>query len=225
MDTKGEYEKRSLMKFGKCGVIGAVALLLLLPVVAWSGGVVTNCTETDLRAAMAGGGVVTFACDGTIFLANTITNASDTTLNGSGRQVTISGNNSVRVFYINTNLNFTVVNLTIANGTSLGGSAILNLGATVNLTGVTFRSNTATVGVSNACPVYGGAIWNEAGQVNLRSCAFVGNGAIGGDGPVSGTGNPALGGAIDNSGTVTMDLCTLTGNSANGGEGGGGSFF
>ena len=87
--------------------------------------------------------MVTFACDGTILLANTITNVSDTRLDGSGHQVTISGNRAVRVFYVNTNVNFTVVNLTIADGNSLGGSAILNLGGTVNLTGVTFRSNTA----------------------------------------------------------------------------------
>ena len=90
---------------------------------------------------MAGGGTVTFACDGTITLASTITNVNDTMLDGSGHQVTISGNGAVRVFYVNTNVNFTVVNLTIADGTSVGGSAILNLGGTVNLTGVAL-SNT-----------------------------------------------------------------------------------
>jgi hypothetical protein len=42
------------------------AAILLIPWVGWAGGVVTNCTEADVRAAMAGGGVVTFACDGTI---------------------------------------------------------------------------------------------------------------------------------------------------------------
>src|ERR1035441_9158796 len=66
MNTKCGYEHQWLTKLSKCGVGGAVALLLLLPVAAWAGGVVTNCTEADLRAAMAGGGVGTFACDGTI---------------------------------------------------------------------------------------------------------------------------------------------------------------
>ena len=78
-------------------------------------------------------------------LANTITNEGDTTLDGSGHQVSISGNKAVRVFQVNTNVSFTVVDLTIAEGTSVGGSAILNLGGSVNLTGVSFRSNTATI--------------------------------------------------------------------------------
>src|SRR5664279_3083729 len=97
MNTKLEYEHWSLVKVNKRRVGGAVALLLLLPLAAWAGGVVTNCTEADLRAAMAGGGAVTFACDGRILLANTITNVIDTTLDASGRQVTISGNHAVRV--------------------------------------------------------------------------------------------------------------------------------
>src|ERR1035441_1582501 len=123
MNTKCRCGHQWLTKLSKRGVRGAVALLLLLPVTAWADGVVTNCTEAALRAAMAGGEVVTFACDGTIFLANTITNvASGTQLDGSGRQVTITGGNGVRMFYINTNVNFTVVNLTIAGASSLGRS-------------------------------------------------------------------------------------------------------
>ena len=104
------------MKFSRLWVGGAAALLLLLPVAAWAEGVVTNCTEAALRAAMAGGGTVTFACDGTISLANTITNVSDTSARWRGHQVTISGNKAVRVFYVNTNVSFTAVNLTIADG-------------------------------------------------------------------------------------------------------------
>ena len=56
MNTKHEYEDRSLAKFHKCKVRRAVALLLLLPVAAWAGGVVSSCTEASLRSAMAGGG-------------------------------------------------------------------------------------------------------------------------------------------------------------------------
>ena len=89
MNTKRGYEQQWLTKLSKHGVEGAVALLLLLPLAAWAGGVVTNCTETALRAAMSVGGTVTFACDSTITLANTITNAADTTLDASGHQVTM----------------------------------------------------------------------------------------------------------------------------------------
>jgi len=227
------------------------ALLQVFP----PGIVVTN-SEADLRAVMALGGTVTFAFDGTILLANTITNVSDTRLDGSGHQVTISGNNAVRVFAVNTNVNFSVLNLTIAGARSQGGSAILNLGGTVNLTGVTFRSNAAafdggpepqgraaifnrggTVNATNcsfagnaawdssmgALPVYGGAIRNESGQVDLQSCAFVTNqvfGRAGSLGQYLAVPSLGFGGAIHNSGTLTLDLCTFTGNSASGGDGG-----
>src|SRR5450631_4365134 len=63
--------------------------------IARAGGTVTSCTESSLRAAMAGGGTVTLACDGTITLANTITFALDTVLDASGHQVCIGGGNAV----------------------------------------------------------------------------------------------------------------------------------
>ena len=222
MNTKCGYEHQWLTKLSKHGARGAVALLLLLPVAAWADGVVTNCTEAALRAAMAGGEVVTFACDGTIFLANTITNvASGTQLDGSGRQVTITGGNGVRVFYINTNVNFTVVNLTIAGASSLGGSAILNLGGTVNLAGVTFRSNTATPNGSldQLIPqASGGAIFNRGGTVNASNCSFVGNTA---QLPVAYSfvfHEQVYGGAIRNeSGQVDLRSCAFVGNRASGG--------
>lgn len=223
-------------------------------------------SEAALRAAMASGQTVRFACDGTIILTSTITNNVNTTLDASGHQITISGGNAVRAFYINTNLNFRVVNLTIANGASLAGSAILNLGGTVELFGVTFRSNSAIAttsfdqlvpqgsggailswnGVVSAqgCSfvgnlarspgaatcwfheeVYGGAIRSQGGQLDLRSCVFSGNLASGGSGsdinvcPGGLPGDPALGGAIHNSGTANLDLCVFNGNSAKGGGG------
>ena len=221
MNTKGRNESRPLRKPSELQVRGAVALLLLLSPAAWAGGVVTNCTEADLRAAMAGGGVVTFACDGTILLANTITNLSDTRLEGSGHQVTISGNQAVRVFYVTTNVSLTVVNITIANGTSLGGSAILNLGGAVSLTGVTFRSNTATlwVGDDDLSPkASGGAIFNRGGTVNATNCSFAGNTA-----QTPTRIDPWLaqvcGGAIRNeAGRVDLHSCAFVGNRASGGD-------
>src|SRR5260370_24251243 len=53
---------------------------------------VTECDQAHLESALAGGGTVTFACDGTITLSNTITIAADTVLDATGRAVTISGN-------------------------------------------------------------------------------------------------------------------------------------
>jgi hypothetical protein len=197
-------------------VNSAPALLQVFP----SGIVVTN-SEADLRAVMALGGTVTFAFDGTIILANTITNVSDTKLDGSGHQVTISGNN-VRVFYVNTNVNFTVVNLTIADAKSQGGSAILNLGGTVNLTGVTFRSNTAiNINVPNdglITQASGGAILNRGGTVAASNCSFVGNAAQSFARDIMAA--EAWGGAIRNeAGQVDLRSCTFVSNQASGAAG------
>jgi hypothetical protein len=192
-------------------VTSAPALLQVSP----RGIVVTN-SETALRAVMAPGGTVTFACDGTITLASTLNITNDTTLDGGGRQVTISGNSAVRVFSIATNVHLTVVNLTIADGTSLGGSAILNLGGTANLNGVTFRSNTAIINYSSDAlsPKGGGAIFNRGGTVNATNCSFARNAAYIPDGSVTG-GDLVCGGAIRNeAGLLALRSCTLVGNQA-----------
>ena len=125
-------------------VTAATALLLVLPIGAQASGVVTNCTEGALRAAMAGGGTVTFACDGTITLASTITNTQDTVLEASGRQVTLSGDSAVRVFWVGAGATLTLVNLTIANGGGDSGAGILNSGGNVNATNCAFLGNTAS---------------------------------------------------------------------------------
>ena len=62
-NTIGRYKSRALIKLNKRSASCAIALVLILPVAAWAKGVVTNCTEAALRAAMAGGGMVGFACD------------------------------------------------------------------------------------------------------------------------------------------------------------------
>ena len=98
-----------------------VAILVLLALVlpassAHAGGIVTVCDEAHLLAALAGGGMVTFTCSGTITLTSTITIAADTTIDGSGQTVTISGNNAVRVFWVNSGVALTLNELTVANG-------------------------------------------------------------------------------------------------------------
>ena len=246
MNPKAEYKNKSMIKLSIHGVRKAVALLALLPVAAWARGVVTNCTESALRAAIAGGGVVTFVCDGTIALASTLTNATDLVVDGTGHQVTISGGNAVRVFWVSTNTTLSLVKLTIANGASSGGTGILNAGGagilnsggTVNATNCTFSDNTATnqsAGYGGyAAITCGGAIFNGSGLLQLLACNFAGNQACGVE--VSGYGGASgAGGAIYNQGgTVLLDLCTFTGNGASGapatyppigGSGSGGAIF
>ena len=103
--------------------LAGVFALWLLPLAAWGGGVVTNCSEANLRAASLGGGTVTFAGDGTITLARTMTNDHELTLDGSGHQIVISGGGRVRIFLVRSNTT-TLLKLTLANGLSRLGSAI-----------------------------------------------------------------------------------------------------
>ena len=104
----------------------AVAIGLLAfaarPAAVFAGGVVGtgtsgSCTEAALKAAVAGGGTVTFNCgsSATITLTNDVVVAKDTVIDGGGR-ITISGNNVTRVFQTNNYVKFTVQNLTIVNG-------------------------------------------------------------------------------------------------------------
>ena len=177
---------------------------------------VTNCTEANLRAAMAGCGMVSFASDGTITLTSTITNSVNTILDATGHQITISGGNRARVFVVGTNATLTLNHLTIANGGGDGdggnGGALLNMG-TVNATDCTFRNNTPYT--QAAC--YGGAIYNDVGgTMSLDSCRFTNNSAIGSSSGAFLAGDGA-GGAIFNNGALVVRQSDFAGNKANGG--------
>jgi hypothetical protein len=208
------------------------ALCLLTQAPVWAAGTVTSCSETSLRNAMAGGGTVTFACDGTITLANTISNpppsrfpsfkTNNVVLDGTGHQITISGGNNVRVFYVGTNNTLGLVNLTLANGLSTnGGGAICVQTGTVCATNCTFMGNTAMPGTNFASQLLndaqGGAIRNEGGYVNLQNCLFTSNSAVPVLIGIFSYGNGA-GGAIFNTGSLIMDSCQFVQNWAAGGD-------
>jgi hypothetical protein len=201
---------------------------ILLVESAMAGGTVTSCTEASLRAAMAGGGTVTFACDGTITLAGTISISLDTAIDGSGHQITISGGNAVRVFYLATNVNFTVVNLTIANGQSTEGAGVFNAGGELAFTGATFLSNIATNGAlpgTNAASC-GGAICNRGGSVVASHCVFIGNRAFGSSsdsfyssGFFGVAGGDGCGAAVYSAGQLGVEGSTFVDNLVQGGVG------
>jgi hypothetical protein len=170
---------------------------------------VTQCDQAHLEGALAGGGTVTFACDGTITLSNTITIAADTVLDATGRAVTISGNGAVRVFQVNTGVMLTLLHLTLADGLAQGATNV-SAGAT---------------GGTGA----GGAIYNNGGVARAVDCAFLRNRARGGDGgpggnfmPIApGAGGAARGGAIYNAnGQVVANNCVFMANLALGGAAG-----
>jgi len=210
-----EPDKKNEVRFSPPTVAFAAALLFS-PFVGWAGGVVTNCTESDLRNAMAGGGTVTFACDGTITLANTITNESDTVLDASGHQVSISGGNAVRALFVNTNTALTLVNLTMANGRSDKGGAIFDEGF-LNAINCLFSDNVVSNGDFHGnLPMIssGGAIYN-AGTAVVSGCTFLHNQAMGvtypGPAPEGGQGR---GGAICNIGVLRVDGSLFVSNEA-----------
>ena len=107
-------------------VLCAAVFVAGAPFSAWAAGVVgtgtpDSCTDAALNAALAGGGLVTFDCgpDPVSIDISTGTGTkiieTPTTIDGGGH-ITISGGHTVRVFSVNNGINFTVENLTIADG-------------------------------------------------------------------------------------------------------------
>ena len=192
-----------------------------------AGGTVTDCSETNLDAALSGGGTVTFACDGTITITTTKSISADTILDATGHLVSINGNSIVRLFTVNPAVNFSVYNLTLANGGSTNGGAIYNSGTLV-VSNSMFSGNS----VSNSTSGSGGAIYNNRGTVTVINSSFSNNSCRGGDGangagpaPVGNgqAGSAGAGGGIyNNAGSVNVTNCTFSGNSATGGRGGNG---
>jgi hypothetical protein len=182
--------------------IAALVLLAvgLLPAPAHAGGVVTVCDEAHLLAALAGGGTVTFACSGVITLTAEIVIARDTTIDGSGQEVTISGDDAVRVFHIAERVTVSLNALTVADGSSLAypGGGIYNLGA-LTVSNSTFSGNSALHS--------GGGIYNGPGAVlAVSNSTFSGNSA-------------QQGGGIGNNGTLTVSDSLFSGNHAEHGGG------
>lgn len=129
---------------------------------------------------------------------------------GAGR-LTVSGNDTSRVFRIGSGVEVTIDDLTVSHGRAVGpGGGILNGG---NLTLVRANvSDNLVVGVPGAIPVtvvdaFGGGIFNT-GILTVDESSFVHNRAIGADGTSSTIGSSALGGAIMSNGTVIAPAIT-----------------
>jgi hypothetical protein len=195
-------------------------------------GVVTNASQADLQTAMAGGGTVNLAFNGTITLTNTITVATSTALIASNQSVTISGNNAVQLFVVPQSVTFVLSNLVLANGLAVGaGGAISNTG-TVQITGCLFTNNGAegqAAGVNAGPPIefpgQGGAIFN-AGLLVMHNALFVSNWAEGGTSVTAEVGqdqvtadSPGQGGAIFNAGALFVTNVSFLSNRAEGGSG------
>jgi len=169
-------------------VIGIVLLWTATPVQA--AGVVGNgtpasCTEAALRAAIAGGGRVTFNCGSqpvTITLSDQLEVRRDTEIDGGGPQqggrVTLSGGRQTRIIWLY-DAKLTIRNLTLSDGWSVEGGAIRSAGlnAQVFVYNSIFRNNDSTAGTDEEG---GGAISMHFGRLHIEDSLFENNRGING---------------------------------------------
>jgi len=216
-----------LRLFFLAGLLVSMLVASSAPGVQAASFLVTNTTDSgtgSLRQAIldanaaTGADIITFDTAGvfatsqTINLASTlpsITDPAGLTIDGSGTDVTVSGNNAVRVMVVGSGAALTVQNLKISNGNAFNdgfdpyseyGGGIFNSG-TLTVTGSTISGNSATS--------HGGGIFNFSGTLTVVDSTFSANSATGD--PFSGKG---FGGAIYNDGITTVMNSTFTLNTA-----------
>ncbi|HZQ47792.1 MAG TPA: hypothetical protein VFC07_12310, partial [Verrucomicrobiae bacterium] len=197
---------------------------------AKASGTVTNASLVALQSALAGGGPVILAYNGTIITPGILEISFDTMLFATTNGAVISGGNGTQVFYVDAGVNFTVTNLTITGGNSTGTDG--SNGTTGSSGGSTGKSGgSGSIGGNGL----GGAIYNQ-GNTTLINCNLLTNSAaggaggsggnggsgssFGGNGGNGGNGGSGFGGAIYNLGSILLSNCTVAGNSASGGIGG-----
>jgi CSLREA domain-containing protein len=245
-----------LLAVGPVGHLTAVsAASALSPAISLSTLMVTKLADTkdgacnadcSLREAIATAGpndTITFASglEGTITLRNTLKISKNLTINGPGTAtIIISGNNAVRVFYVDAGVNFTLRNLTVSRGNTkgvagsadtpsktggdAGGGGLYSDGGIVTIINSTFSDNRATGGAGGGGGRWGGqgmggAVYS-AGTLVVLNSTFSQNQAKGGPGSPSvvertgSLGGAGLGGAIFSMGTLAAVNSTFSGNKA-----------
>ena len=187
-------------------------------------------------AAGAGANNITFSVSGTIQLAGTlriVDPPADLTIDASGQNVTITGNDTFTLLSIekntgpNTLWSATLKNLTFSHGYSPSiGGAVYEGSSAVNVVGCTFLNNSAngsygggaiaevsglltisdSTFTANTSPLEAGAIFLSSGQTVISNSTFSENRAGSTDG---------VGGAIVNAdGLLTILNSTFSGNVA-----------
>jgi hypothetical protein len=200
---------------------------------------VTNLNDSgahSLRAGIqSGDATIAFApgLHGTITLKSELLISDSVTINGPGaNELSVSGNNSSRVFEIATG-QVAISGLTITYGQTVaanGGGVLIDAGATLNLDQVVVANNSAYADSSGNYGS-GGGIEND-GSLTVTLSTFTNNVASGGayaapiTGPIT---EGSAGGAIDSQGPLlTVSDSEFTHNEAVGpstgtGEGNGGA--
>lgn len=120
----------------------------------------TNPVPGNLIFALNQGGTISFSCGGSLALPDTFTVTKNTTLDGAGQNVTISGLQLHRIFLVKPGVTLTLKNITLAQGRAIPdplsqadrGGAVLNDGGKLVLDHATLQNNHAHLG---------GAIYNR----------------------------------------------------------------
>ena len=162
--------------------------------------------------------------------------------------VTVSGNNAVEVFQVNSGVTANLSGLTVSDGSASYGGGIYNVG-TLTVTNSTIANNSATYSgggiysygtltvtnstIANDSAAVGGGIYNFAGTLTVSNSTFDHDSATWDGGGIE-NGDDTLtvsnstfdhdsatynGGGIDNSGTLTVTNSTIANNSAGWGGG------
>jgi CSLREA domain-containing protein len=159
-----------------------------------------DCSLRDAIDVVPDGAAIEIPISGTIELDPTLDEliiSRSMMIRGSGpKLLTISGQDTIRVFNIGSGKSVTISDLTIANGyTDENGGGIYNRGY-LNLANCTILNNTAEQ--------EGGGVYNRynTGILDVKSCSFIGNHALNG------------GGLKNDSARATLGNCTFSGNVA-----------
>lgn len=211
--------------------VGAVFFILSSLAINAATITVTNTKDSgagSLRhaiASAASGDDIEFSVTGTITLTSgELVIDKNLAIQGPGAsQLSISGNNASRVFYINAGVTAELGFVTIRDGRANDGAGITNAG-TLEVSGSTLSRNSA---------VYAGGIRNFS-TLTLINTRISGNTAQEADGGIGNNGTMTVtnstlsgnlaggGGAIWNGGGMTVTNSTISGNRA---IGGGGSYY
>jgi hypothetical protein len=188
----------------------------------------TNSDPAAVRGAIQKGGIVTLDFDGAVKLIDTLLIETNTTVDATGRSVSLDGGSMFRHFTVTNGATLRLINLTLINGRFVGaegqtnqpgnpgwGGAIYNSGGTLELVGCKFISNSVLGGnggpttcVAGYCfrttggPAYGGAIYSTDGQLLATNCLFADNSCVGGRGVQAADGSYTGGGGDSFGGAI-----------------------
>ncbi|MGI8787428.1 MAG: choice-of-anchor Q domain-containing protein [Pyrinomonadaceae bacterium] len=176
-----------------------------------------------------------FGTPKTITLAATITidpaTGDSLTINGPGANLlTVSGNNAVQIFFVNTGDTASVSGMTLTQGRNNNGGAAFDNRGTLSVANMVFASNFGNNGGGAITTL--GTLTVSNSTFNSNSTSFDG-GAIAGDSASTVTvsnstftnNTASYGGAIAGNGGVSVTGCTFSNNSSISSNGGGAIYY